>query len=76
MTTKTTEYFMSLPWPITTEQLPHSEGGGFYLSIALLGPSCRAFGETKQDAMKHLEELARKLINNFITNGTTIKEPK
>jgi predicted RNase H-like HicB family nuclease len=74
---KDLNYYMNLPWKISFEKIPHTEGGGFIASIPQLGAlTFQAHGETKEDAIKNLQSSTAKAFQSRLDNNIPIEEPK
>ena len=73
---KKLEHYLNLTYPIQLLKIPDDEGGGWEVSIPLLGRyAFRADGETPQEALKNLEEIKRTLFEEHISDGVKIPEP-
>lgn len=74
---KNPAYYMKLEYKSEIIQIPKNRGGGFEASIPQLGSY--AFvgqGETKEEALKDLEETKKENFEEYIEKGIEIPEPE
>lgn len=65
-----------LHYPITIQTLTEEEGGGFFVTIPLLGEAtCAADGESVEEALANLEELRRSLYEVVIASKHPLPLP-
>jgi antitoxin HicB len=72
MTSKTIDYYLSLPYPI--ELIP-DEDGYWFARIPLL-EGCMTNGESREDALKMLDDAFRGWFESALEHGLNIPEPK
>jgi len=74
---KDINYYLNLPWEIKIKRIPEEEGGGWVASIPLLGEwTCIGDGDTREEALKELDERLKKIIKDYLKKGIEIPEPK
>ena len=73
---KDLNYYMSLPYEISVKELSEEDGGGFFISIPLLGKmAVCAHGETYRKARKKLEAIKKDFFEIWLNEGIEIPEP-
>lgn len=72
MSDKTVDYYLALPYPI--ELIP-DEDGYWFARIPLL-EGCITNGETREDALKMLDDAMRGWLETAIEHEVNIPEPK
>ena len=74
--TLTPQQWEKLRYPINLRALSEEEGGGWFVTIPLLGEAtCAADGETVEEALANLEELRRSLYEAVIASKHPIPLP-
>ena len=77
MSQKAIEYYMNLPYETVVRKLNEQEGGGYFVSIPLLGTACtNAWGKTIAEAFDTLQEVLHDNIANWLELGLQIPEPQ
>ena len=70
-------YYLNLPWEIKIKRIPEEEGGGWIASIPLLGEwTCIGDGDTKEEALKDLEQRLKRIIKDYLKRDIPIPEPE
>lgn len=73
----TVEYYMTLPYVTEVEPIPANLGGGYAVSIPLLGKyAFCADGDSIQEAFQNLEEVKRERFSYYLEKGILILEPQ
>jgi len=73
---KNLEYYMSLSYTIMVKPLSAEDGGGFLVSIPLLGEDTfTAAGDTLEEALAVLEDVKRDHFIRMLELGIPIPEP-
>ncbi len=73
---KQVEYYLTLRYPITLQELALEDGGGYAAMIPQLGKDTFvAIGETPQEALLALDELREHLITRLVNKGVPLPEP-
>jgi len=74
---KDLEYYLNLPWRINITKIPDNLGGGWKVSIPLLGDwTCLGDGDTLEEAFSDLAQRFCRLIKEYIERGIEIPEPE
>lgn len=74
-TTKTLDYYMSLPYTVTLNALSPEDGGGWLAQIPLL-EGCWTDGETQIEALENLKEAKQGWLETALELGMPIPEPE
>ena len=73
---KNLDYYMSLPYDIKVQELTENDGGGFFISIPLLGEmAVCAYGYIYAEARSELEAVKRDYLEMWLEEGVKIPEP-
>jgi len=76
MSIKDLEYYMRLPYEKVIKKLPEADGGGYFVSVPLLGTAAtNAWAATPEDALSALDEVMHDNIEEWLAEGYTIPEP-
>lgn len=69
-------YYMSLTYPVTIVEIPESEGGGYSVSIPMLGRAAYVGdGASIEEALASLRKVQRFLFERVLKQGKPIPEP-
>lgn len=73
---KDVAYYMSLNYEKTIKAVPEAEGGGYVVTVPLLGSaSTNAWGETEAEALDMLKIIMQNNFEAWINGGYPIPEP-
>jgi predicted RNase H-like HicB family nuclease len=73
---KDLDYYMGLDYPISIRRLSDEEGGGYVVSIPLLGEhTFTAAGDTVEESLRILEDVKRDHFRRMLELGIEIPEP-
>ncbi|HOT98166.1 MAG TPA: toxin-antitoxin system HicB family antitoxin [bacterium] len=76
MNNKSLDYYLSLDYPIEIVKIPVEDGGGYSAFIRQLGKlAFRGDGETREEAIKDLDEVKEILFEEYLEKGIEIPEP-
>jgi len=76
MSIKNVEYYMGLPYEKVIQKLPEADGGGYFVSVPVLGTAAtNAWATTPEDALAALDEVMHDNIEEWLAEGYTIPEP-
>lgn len=74
---KDLQYYMNLNYPVTITPIPEDEGGGYAVSIPMLGKYAYiGDGETIEEALENLDKVKRYLFQEALERGIRIPEPE
>ena len=68
------EYYMNLNYPIKLRPLSKEEGGGWFAEIPDL-PGCMSDGETREEALRNLDDAKETWISTTIKQGSVVSTP-
>ncbi len=73
---KDLNYFMNLNYPLEIKKLTEAEGGGYHVSIPLLGKyAFQTDGDTIEEALSKLDSVKEEWFEEYLKRGTQIPEP-
>mgnify|MGYP005865702923 CR=1 FL=1 len=72
---KELEFFLGQEYPVFLRPLSEEEGGGWFAEIPDL-PGCMSDGETREEALKNLDEAKRAWITAALEQGQKVPLPK
>ena len=73
---KDLDYYMGLNYQVVVRRLSDDDGGGYLVSIPLLGEHMfAAAGDTLEEALRILEDVKRDHFEQMLDQGVPIPEP-
>ena len=68
---------MELPYEKIIKKIPEDEGGGYIVTVPVLGTSSTyAWGETEAEALEAIKEIMLRNFETWTAQGSDIPEPE
>ncbi len=73
---KDINYYLKLNYKVVVQKIPEDEGGGYCATIPQFGYGMVGDGETKEEALKSLDDLKKLSFASYLSDGIFIPVPE